>query len=163
MANYCYRDCSCHSDGKCLSLHYDPLRVTLSLFRLRFFQICKIDIYRDISAKEVVYLTFFTFVCLLIYISGIQLQSLINFAGAVVGYFYIIAIPIAVHFKCVWFNKSSGFIENDEERNSEVKLNQCECDNSYKSKWSLYIETGFLIFVLIGGFALMILTLTGTA
>ena len=72
------------------------------------------DIYKDISLKEVIYLTFFTLTCFLIYALGIQLQSLINFAGAVVGYFYIIAIPISVHLKCVWFDKSSGFIEGDE-------------------------------------------------
>jgi len=30
--------------------------------------------------------------------------------GAIVGYFYIVLIPIFIHFKCVFVDKSSGFI-----------------------------------------------------
>ena len=34
--------------------------------------------------------------------------------GAVIGYLYVILIPIYIHFRCVFFGKNSGTIEGDE-------------------------------------------------
>jgi hypothetical protein len=29
------------------------------------------------------------------------------------GFIYIIVIPILIHFKCVYYDKASGYLDND--------------------------------------------------
>jgi hypothetical protein len=69
-----------------------------------------VDVRRKTNCNEIIYILFFIGVCYAFYISGINLQALISFNGAVVGYSYVIVIPIWIHLKCVWYDRSSGFI-----------------------------------------------------
>lgn len=48
-----------------------------------------------------------------VYISGIHLEVMITINGAVIGFTYVIVIPIWFHLKCVFFDRSSGYVEND--------------------------------------------------
>ena len=93
--------------------------------------------------------------------SGINLDTIFSLNGAVLGYLYIIVLPIWVHLKCIYFDKSSGFIEDDEEWNKNIVQNVCQCDNSYSKKWKLYFETGFLILVMVLGMGLLVTTVRG--
>ena len=67
-----------------------------------------VDVQRKTNPKEVFYILFFVGVCYALFASGTNLQALISFNGAVVGYSYVIVIPIWIHLKCVWYDKSSG-------------------------------------------------------
>ena len=72
-----------------------------------------IEVRKKTNLKEIIYVLAFVLVSYLVYISGINLQALISFNGAVVGYSYVIVIPIWIHLKCVWYDRSSGYIEGD--------------------------------------------------
>ena len=116
---------------------------------------CGVELYKKLTWKEVVYILMFILMCFLVFVSGARLQFLINIEGAIIGYIYVMVIPIWIHLKCVWYDKSSGTVEGDEQRNRQVVPNMCECDNHYRSKYTLYFETGFMVFVLLFGFMLM--------
>ena len=109
------------------------------------------------------YIIIVMLIALWVFMSGINLQTILSLNGAVLGYIYIILFPIYVHLKCIYSDRSCGFIENDEEWNSKIVLNVCECDNSYSTKWKLYLETVFLILVCILGFGLLLLTVIDLA
>ena len=119
----------------------------------------KIETFKSLSLRGVIYILVFILVSFTVYATGIKLQTLISVEGAVIGYTYVVIVPIWIHLKCVWYDKTSGTVEGDEERNSQVKPNECECENHYRSKWTLYLETGLLVFALVFGFALMCVTL----
>ena len=129
--------------------------------RIRFFQVCKINLTSHITTKEVIYIVVTILVALVVFMSGVNLKTIFTLNGAVLGYIYIILFPIYVHLKCIYSDKSCGFIENDEEWNSKIVPNVCECDNSYSAKWKLYLETVFLILVCILGFGLLLSTVIG--
>ena len=116
---------------------------------------CGFELYKKLTWKEVIYILVFVLVCFLVFATNARLQFLINIEGAIVGYTYVVIIPIWIHLKCVWYDKSSGTVEGDEERNSQIKPNYCECENHYRSKFTLYAETAFMILALLFGFALM--------
>jgi hypothetical protein len=69
-----------------------------------------IEVHKKTNVKEIIYVLAFVLVSYLVYISGINLQALISFNGAVVGYSYVIVIPIWIHLKCVWYDRSSGLV-----------------------------------------------------
>ena len=69
-----------------------------------------IEVHKKTNTKEIIYILVFVLVSYLVYISGINLQALISFNGAVVGYSYVIVIPIWIHLKCVWYDRSSGLV-----------------------------------------------------
>lgn len=71
--------------------------------------------------------------------TGVEVETIISINGAIVGFTYVIVIPIWVHFKCVFYDFSSGWVEGDDERNLQIKLNSCECNNHYVSRWTLYL------------------------
>ena len=73
-----------------------------------------IEVQKKTNPREIAYIIFFVLVSYLVYISGVNLQALISFNGAVVGYSYVIVIPIWIHLKCVWYDKSCGYVEGDE-------------------------------------------------
>jgi hypothetical protein len=129
------------------------------IFRVRFFQIFKIDLGSKIAANEIIYIVLMYGAAVLVFISGVRFQTIIIVNGAVIGFLYVIFIPIFMHFKCVWFARHSGTIEGDAEWNSKVTPNICECDNHYKSKFRLYLETAFLVGILIAGLFLIYMTL----
>ena len=92
-----------------------------------------------LTLKEVIYIILVMITIMATFMLGVNLKSLLSINGAVLGYFYVILIPIWVHLKCIYFNRSSGFIENDEEWNSKIVLNECECHQNYSAKWKLYL------------------------
>lgn len=70
----------------------------------------KIEVAKKLNLREVVYIVAFILISYLVYVSGVHLQILISFNGAVVGYIYVVIIPIWIHFKCVYYDRSSGYI-----------------------------------------------------
>jgi hypothetical protein len=46
----------------------------------------------------------------LIYGIDIDIAMLIEINGSIVGVIYVILIPIGIHLKCVYFDKSSGHV-----------------------------------------------------
>jgi hypothetical protein len=96
----------------------------------------------------------------IVYVFGVQVQTIFVINGSVVGYLYVILIPVWMHLKCVWVDRSSGTIEGDEEWNQRIQKNICECENHYSSKWTLYLETFVLILLLIAGLALVYFNLS---
>ena len=42
-------------------------------------------------------------------------------------------------------------------------MNVCECEVHYRSKWTLYLETTFLVFLLVAGFGLICFNLATLA
>jgi len=92
-------------------------KYTLFLFRIRFFQIFKVDLKARITLKEVVYIVVVVGLSLAIFESGVNFQMMYAVNGSVIAFFYVIVIPIWLHFKCVWYDRSSGVIENDPEWN----------------------------------------------
>jgi hypothetical protein len=119
----------------------------------------KIEVQHRISWKEAIYIFIVVIISYLVYITGINLEVMITLNGAVVGFTYIIAIPVWIHFKCVFYDRSSGYIEDDPEWNSSIVPNACECDNVYKNRFRLYLETAFLILVIITSITLLVLTI----
>ena len=75
---------------------------------------CGVELYKKLTLKEVVYILMFILMCFLVFVSGARLQFLINIEGAIIGYIYVMVIPIWIHLKCVWYDKSSGTVEGDE-------------------------------------------------
>jgi hypothetical protein len=67
-----------------------------------------------------------------------RVDVMIEINGSVIGYVYAFLIPICMHLKCVYFDCSSGFIKGESDHNLAIRLNECECENQYSSKWSLY-------------------------
>ena len=77
---------------------------------IRFFQIFKVDMHAHISLKEVIYIIAVIMISYAIYASGIDLQIIFSLNGALLGYIYIIIFPIFVHWKCIFYKRSSGVI-----------------------------------------------------
>lgn len=48
--------------------------------------------------------------------------------------FYVIIIPVAIHLKCLYYDRSAGYIKDDDEHNKQIVQNACECDLTYSSK-----------------------------
>ncbi len=70
----------------------------------------KIEVKHKISLLEVVYILICIMGSYLVYVSGVRLDVMISINGAVVGFFYVFMIPIWIHFRCVFWNRSSGYI-----------------------------------------------------
>jgi hypothetical protein len=94
-----------------------------------------------------------------VYLLNVKVQLILSVNGAVIGYIYVIIVPIWIHLKCVWVDHHSGYIEADEEWNAKIEPNPCHCNCSYSSKWTLYLETSFLVLTLLAGLLLAIFTL----
>ena len=43
---------------------------------------------------------------------GVKISTVIEIHGAVIGFFYIFLVPIAIHIKCVYFSRhdSNGYM-----------------------------------------------------
>lgn len=70
----------------------------------------KIEIAHRISLSEILYISLIVIGSYLVYVSGIHLEVMISINGAVVGFSYVVVIPIWLHLKCVFFDRSSGYI-----------------------------------------------------
>jgi hypothetical protein len=119
----------------------------------------KIELQPDIKWQEVLYIIMMVLMSLIVYLSGVHLETLVIINGAIVGFTYVILIPIWLHLKCLLYDNSCGYIEGDEERNALVKLNACECNKSYSSRFTFYLEIVVSIVIIIVGVVLMVSTL----
>ena len=112
-----------------------------------------------ITRKEVVYIVVFMATAAWVFNSGIHLSTLFSLNGALLGYVYIILIPIYMHLKCIYYDRSSGLIEDDEDWNRSLVQNCCECSVVFSAKWKLVIETIFLLVLVLVGFGMLVLNL----
>ena len=117
------------------------------LFRIRIFQICEIEHNpeEDITKGEVFYFVILIGLSYFIDKANISLKVLFD-AGSILCYTFSMVIPILIHLKCVHYDCSSGYIAGDDDRNLSIVSNKCECDISYRSKTTLWIETAVLLF-----------------
>jgi hypothetical protein len=137
--------------------HY---QVTPSSLRIRFLQIFKIEVKSTAQWPDFVFIIVAILVCYLVYATHFSVKHLMTLAGAVVAVSTVILFPITLHLKCVFFDKSSGYVLGDEDRNQQIQPNKCMCDITYRSKWHLWLETSFLILCLAVGLTIMIHTFT---
>ena len=115
----------------------------------------KITIRKTINPNEVIYIILMMSLIYGLFTTGVQLKTLVVLDGAVTKFISVIVAPIWIHLKCLYYDKSSGYIVGDEERNSEIIMNPCQCHAVYKSKWTMYLETFVLILILLAGFYLL--------
>ena len=52
-----------------------------------------------------------------LFATGVTIQTLVVLDGSVTKFISVIFTPIWIHLKCIYYNKSSGFIEGEDERN----------------------------------------------
>lgn len=76
--------------------------------RVRFFNMFRIDLSKEISLREVLYILAIVAASYGIYVSNLNLITIFAFNGAVIGYTYVFIIPIWIHLKCIWFDRSCG-------------------------------------------------------
>lgn len=74
----------------------------------------KVDLTKDISPKDVIYIVVAVLFSYGVYISNLNLITIYAFNGAVVGYTYVFFIPTWIHLKCLWWDHSCGFVEGDQ-------------------------------------------------
>jgi hypothetical protein len=60
-----------------------------------------------------------------VFLSGVNVQVIFALNGAVLGYLFIVLFPIIIHFKCIYFDRSGGTIEDNPEWNSQLVPNDC--------------------------------------
>ena len=72
-----------------------------------------------------VYIILVLLLCFCFYISDVNLISIFALNGAVIGYIFVFVLPIWVHLKCIWYDRSGGRIQDNEDWNSVVKPNGC--------------------------------------
>lgn len=70
----------------------------------------KIEILPNIKWQEVVYIVVMVLMALVVYLSGVHLETLVIINGAIVGFTYVILIPIWLHLKCLLYDNSCGYI-----------------------------------------------------
>ena len=70
----------------------------------------KIDLERSLQLKDILYILIAVLMSYGVYVSGMNLISIYAINGAVIGYIYVFFIPIWIHLKCVWYDRSSGYI-----------------------------------------------------
>lgn len=72
----------------------------------------KIDYGNRIDWKEIIYITCIVLASYIVYLLNIHLDVMIDLNGAIIGFAYVIIIPISIHLACVFNNRSSGFIND---------------------------------------------------
>ena len=60
---------------------------------------------RRINVHEIIYVSIVIGASFVIRVVGVPLKDIIDFNGAVVGFFFIYFIPAALHVKCMYFSK----------------------------------------------------------
>ena len=100
-----------------LSLVLADRKVHLITHRKRFFSVfdSKESEVGSINRQEVVYIIVILFICLGISLLRISLRQIIELNGAVLGFFFIYFIPVAIHFKCTYMKKDRALNEENKE------------------------------------------------
>ena len=110
------------------------------------------------TLREFLYILALVLVSYGVYASGVNLITIFSLNGAVIGYVYVFWIPIWIHLKCIYYDRSGGHVEGDEEWNSRIKPNICQCDRRFSSRKWVYAETVLLIGMLIFGIVMVVFT-----
>lgn len=71
------------------------------------------DLGEKILHHEIIYIFVIVSFAVMVYALGINLQTIFVINGTIIGYLYVFVVPIWMHFKCVWVDRSSGTIEGD--------------------------------------------------
>lgn len=74
----------------------------------------KVEIKSSVRWYEYVYIIVTVFVSYLVYVLGIEIVTIVVINGTIVCFTYVIAFPIWMHLKCVFYDRSCGFIEGDD-------------------------------------------------
>ena len=69
--------------------------------------------------KEVIYVGATILVCLVIRLTNVSAEILIELNGSIVSFFFIYVIPISIHLKCVYFSSSEEREHKIVEKESE--------------------------------------------
>jgi hypothetical protein len=48
---------------------------------------------------------------------NVPFSIILDFTGALLGYLFSMFIPIFIHLKCLHFDRSSGYVKGDDDRN----------------------------------------------
>ena len=83
--------------------------------RKRFFSIFHWPESEDVTFKEVLYVGATILISLIIRLTKIRAEILIELNGSIVSFFFIYVIPIGLHLKCVYFS-------TPEEREHKLKI-----------------------------------------
>ena len=62
-------------------------------------------------------------ISLVIYWSGLQLDVILEIYGSVLGFIYIILLPVCLHLYCVLYRGHSGWIRQADARNLTIMPN----------------------------------------
>jgi hypothetical protein len=73
----------------------------------------KVTIKKNIDWHEVVYVIIMIGCIYAAFATGINLGTLIVIDGAIVKFSSVIFTPIWLHLKCVYYDRSSGYVEGD--------------------------------------------------
>lgn len=57
----------------------------------------------DVSFREVVYTGLVILLCLIIKLTSLTVDTLIELNGSVISFIFITVIPVGLHLKCVYF------------------------------------------------------------
>lgn len=57
----------------------------------------------DVSFKEVIYAGIVILICLIVKLTSISAETLIELNGSVISFIFIVIIPVGIHVKCVYF------------------------------------------------------------
>lgn len=82
-------------------------QVFISSCRKRLFNVLKIEESQSttINYKEIIYVSCFIIICVVISILRISMRELIDINGAFLGFVFIYLIPSLLHIKCMYFSK----------------------------------------------------------
>ena len=84
-----------------------------------------IKVKKEVQWFEYVFLVSLIFLSYLVYVFNVSLVTILVLNGTICCFTYVIVFPIWIHLKCVLYDRTSGFIEGDEEGNKCIKMNQC--------------------------------------
>ena len=110
---------------ECLPQFHDRLKVSLAASRVEFFNLFDIKIENEVRLHEYIYIIVLVLFSYFVYAMGVSLVTLIIIDGSIISFTYVIAFPIWLHFKCLFYDHSCGFIEGDEENNRAILINRC--------------------------------------
>lgn len=105
---------------------------------------------------EALYIFLVVLLAYVVYLTDVHVDTMIEINGAVLGYCNSLLLPIFLHLKCIYYNKTSGTINDDHEHNAQITQNSCKCEHHYSSRWSLYLETFILVLICLLGLGLMV-------
>ena len=78
----------------------------------------------------------------LIYVTNVKISIVIEINGSVLGFFYLLLFPIAIHLKCVYFSKHEDEVGLNELEmgKGEFEEVRCElrCNVKYRNKYTQY-------------------------